>query len=144
MNIYVGNLSHDVTEDELRQAFEAFGGVESVNIVKDRLSGQSRGFGFVQMPSKDEALAAINGMNNKDQKGRNVAAAEARPKTGYRRAGGDRQGGFGTGRGPGGRGPGGRGPGGRSGGSRSGGGRSGGSRDGGSRGGGSRGGGSRY
>ncbi|MHC4148573.1 MAG: RNA recognition motif domain-containing protein [Planctomycetota bacterium] len=98
MNIYVGNLSRDVTEDDLRQAFEAFGQVESVNVVKDKISGESRGFGFVQMPSMNEANAAITGMNNKDLKGRNVNAAEARPKAPTRRGGGGR-GGPGGGRG---------------------------------------------
>ena len=94
MNIYVGNLSRDVTEDDLRQAFEAFGKVESINIVKDRFSGESRGFGFVQMPSKDEANTAITGMNNKDLKGRNVNVEEGRPKVNrYPRGGGGRRGG---------------------------------------------------
>ena len=95
MNIYVGNMSRQTTEDDLRQAFEAFGQVESVNIVKDRLSGESRGFGFVQMTSKDEAQAAIDGMNEKDLKGQTVNVAEARPKTGGNRGGGNRRGGGG-------------------------------------------------
>jgi RNA recognition motif-containing protein len=99
MNIFVGNLSHDVTEDDLRQAFEAFGQIESVTIIKDRFSGESKGFGFVQIPSKDEASAAITGMNNKDLKGRSVTVAEARPRTGNRTGGGNRRGGFGPGRG---------------------------------------------
>jgi RNA recognition motif-containing protein len=88
MNIYAGNLSRDVTEDDLRQAFEAFGQVESVNIVKDRFSGESRGFGFVMMPSRNEAQAAIDGLNDKDLKGRNINVNEARPRTGNRRGGG--------------------------------------------------------
>jgi len=113
MNIYVGNLSRDVTEDDLRQAFEAFGQVESANIVKDRFSGESRGFGFVQMPSKDEANAAITGMNDKDLKGRTVNAAEARPKAGPRGGGGGGRGGYGGGRGGGSRGGGSRGGGSR-------------------------------
>ena len=95
MNIYVGNMSLQATEDDLRQAFEAFGQVESVNIVKDRLSGESRGFGFVQMASKDEAQAAIDGMNEKDLKGQAVNVAEARPKTGGNRDSGNRRGGGG-------------------------------------------------
>ncbi len=94
MNIYVGNLSSDVNEDDLRVAFESFGEVVSVNIVKDRVSGESRGFGFVQMPSKNEALAAISGMNDKDLKGRTVNVAEARPKAQSRPSGGGRRGGF--------------------------------------------------
>jgi len=98
MNIYVGNLSQDVTEDDLREAFKVFGEVESTNIVRDKFSGESRGFGFVVIPSKEEANAAITGMNNKELKGRNVKVAEARPKTGTRRPGG-RRGGFGGNRG---------------------------------------------
>jgi len=99
MNIYVGNLSRDVTEDDLRQAFEAFGQVESANIVKDRFSGESRGFGFVQMPSKNEAQSAIDGLNGKDLMGRTVNVNEARPRTANRRGGGGRRGGgFGGGK----------------------------------------------
>lgn len=102
MNIYVGNLSHSVTEDDLRQAFEAFGQVESANVIKDKFSGESRGFGFVEMPSRNEAQAAIDGMNGKDLMGRVVTVNEARPKTQSRRGGGGgggRRGGFGGGRG---------------------------------------------
>lgn len=119
MNIYVGNLSHDITEDNLREAFEAFGQVESINIIKDRFSGESRGFGFVEMPSKQEAEKAIEEMNGKDLMGRAVNVNEARPKTERRDSRGGRggHGGGGGGRGRGGS----RGGGGR-GGSRSGGG----------------------
>jgi len=95
MNIYAGNLSHEVTEDDLRQAFEPFGQVESVNIVKDRFSGESRGFGFVTMPSGKEAQAAITGMNNKDLKGCSIKVNEAQPRTHDRRGGG-RRGSFGS------------------------------------------------
>jgi len=117
MNIYVGNLSRETTEDDLRQAFEALGQVESANIIKDKFSGESRGFGFVEMPSKDEAQKAIEEMNGKDLMGRALNVNEARPKT-ERRGGGGR-GGFGSG----GRGRGGGGRGGGSyGGGRSGGG----------------------
>jgi len=105
VNIYVGNLSNQTTEDDLRQAFEAFGQVESVNIIKDRFSGESRGFGFVEIPSKQEAQKAIEEMNGKDLMGRAVNVNEARPKTD--RGGG--RGGGGGGRGGGGRGGGGRG-----------------------------------
>ena len=99
MNIYVGNLSRDVTEDDLRQAFEAFGQVESANIIKDRFSSESRGFGFVQMPSKSEAQSAIDGLNGKDLMGRTVNVNEARPRTANRRGGGGRRGGgFGGGK----------------------------------------------
>jgi RNA recognition motif-containing protein len=90
MNIYAGNLSHDVTEDDLRQSFEAFGQVESVNIVKDRFSGESRGFGFIMMPSKNEAQAAIEDLNGKDLKGRSINVNEARPRRENRRGGDNR------------------------------------------------------
>lgn len=115
MNIYVGNLSHETNEDSLREAFEAFGQVESVNIIKDRFSGESRGFGFVEMPSKQEAEKAIEEMNGKDLNGRAVSVNEARPKNDSRGGGGGR-GGYGGG------GRGGRGGGGGRGGSRGGGG----------------------
>jgi RNA recognition motif-containing protein len=96
MNIYVGNLSPDVTGDDLRQAFEAFGQVESANVITDKFSGESRGFGFVEMPSKDEATAALTGMNGKDIKGKAVSVNEARPRVERPRGGGG--GGYGGGR----------------------------------------------
>jgi RNA recognition motif-containing protein len=80
MNIYVGNLSRDVSEDDLRQLFETFGQVESVNIVKDKFSGESRGFGFVEMPSRDEARNAIKNASGQDLKGRSINVDEARPR----------------------------------------------------------------
>lgn len=96
MNIYVGNLANQATEEDLRQAFEAFGQVESVNIIKDKFSGEPRGFGFVEMPSRQEAQKAIEEMNDKDLKGRAVNVNEARPKAGRRDSRG-RKGGFGGG-----------------------------------------------
>ena len=81
MNIYVGNLSYDVLEENLRQAFEAFGQVSSATIVKDKYSGQSKGFGFVDMPSSEEARSAINQLNGKELKGRTLNVNEARPRT---------------------------------------------------------------
>ncbi len=81
MNIYVGNLSYSTTQDDLRQAFEAFGTVESVNIIQDRETGRSKGFGFVVMPDKASAENAITGMNDKDLCGRKIKANEARPRT---------------------------------------------------------------
>ncbi len=81
MNIFVGNLSRDVSEEELRAAFSAFGAVSKVTILKDKFSGEPRGFGFVEMPAKAEAQAAINGMNQKDLKGRALNVNEARPQT---------------------------------------------------------------
>ena len=88
MNIYVGNLSREVTEEELRQAFEAFGQVTSVNIIKDRYSGESRGFGFVEMAMKSEAQAAINGLNGTSLGERTLSVSEARPRSEGRRGGG--------------------------------------------------------
>jgi RNA recognition motif-containing protein len=87
MNLYVGNLSREVTDEELRQEFEAFGKVESVNIIKDRYSGQSRGFGFVEMATKDEGQAAIDGLKGKSLKGRELDVSEARPRPEGRRGG---------------------------------------------------------
>ncbi|MEW5992922.1 MAG: RNA-binding protein [Candidatus Zixiibacteriota bacterium] len=90
MKIYIGNLSFDTTEDRLRQAFEAHGEVSSVTVVTDRYSGKSRGFGFVEMPSKEEALAAMNGLNGQDLDGQTVKVSEARPRE--ERGGGGRGG----------------------------------------------------
>ena len=106
MNIYVGNLASDVTEDDLRAAFEAFGETSEVKVIKDKYTGESRGFGFVEMPSKDQAQAAISGLNDTDLKGRKLNVNEARPRNDSRRGGGrGGRGGFGGGgRGGGGRG----------------------------------------
>ena len=97
MNIYVGNLSPNVTEEDLKQAFEAFGQLESVKIIKDRYSGESRGFGFVEMPNDQEAQSAINDVNNTELKGRALKVNEARPRSesrgGRGRYGGGRRGG---------------------------------------------------
>jgi len=81
MNIYVGNLSRDVTEDDLKQAFSAFGQVQSVTIIRDKFTGESRGFAFVEMPAKEEGMKAINGLNGTNLKERNLKVNEARPKT---------------------------------------------------------------
>ncbi len=105
MNIYVGNLAREVTEAELREAFEAFGEVTSVNIIKDKYSGQPRGFGFVEMPTKAEAQAAIDGLKGKTLEERTLDVSEARPRTEGGRSsrpygggsGGGRSGGFGGG-----------------------------------------------
>jgi RNA recognition motif-containing protein len=88
MNIYIGNLSRDITEEDLGQAFEAFGKVSAVAIIKDKFSGESRGFGFVEMPAKGEAQAAIAGLNGKELKGRILNVNEARPRSEDRRSGG--------------------------------------------------------
>ena len=89
MNIYVGNLAHELTEEELREAFQEFGEVTSAKIITDRYSGVSRGFGFVEMDTKSEAEAAITGLNGKELKGRTLTVNEARPRSDDRR--GDRR-----------------------------------------------------
>jgi RNA recognition motif-containing protein len=91
MRIFVGNLSRDVNDQDLQEAFESFGSVDSATVVKDKFTGESRGFGFVEMPAGAEAQAAISGMNGKDLKGRAVNVNEARPRED--RGGGDRGGG---------------------------------------------------
>jgi cold-inducible RNA-binding protein len=80
MNIYVGNLSWGMNEQDLQEAFEAFGEVSSVSIITDRETGKSRGFGFVEMPSDAEARAAIAALNGADMGGRNLTVNEARPR----------------------------------------------------------------
>ena len=99
MNIYVGNLSREVTEGDLREAFEAFGEVTSAKIIKDKYSGESRGFGFVEMTSKTDGESAITGLNDKELKGRTLNVNEARPRPEGRRSGGGRGGGSRSGRG---------------------------------------------
>ena len=97
MRIYMGNLPSEITEEELRQEFEAFGEVESVNIITDKISGRPKGFGFVEMASKSEAEAAITSLNGKTLKERTIVVNEARPRTDNRGGGGygDRRGGGG-------------------------------------------------
>ena len=93
MNIYVGNLSYEVTERDLRQAFEAFGRVESTKIIMDMYSGRSKGFGFVEMPDDSEAQSAIDGLKDKELKGRTLNVNQARPRSEGRSAsGGGRRG----------------------------------------------------
>jgi RNA recognition motif-containing protein len=93
MNIYVGNLAREATEDDLRQAFEAFGEVASAKIITDKFTGDPRGFGFVEMPNNSEAQSAISELDGKDLKGRTLRVNEARPRRDDRRGG--RGGGFG-------------------------------------------------
>ena len=95
MKLYVGNLSNEVTEEDLRLALEQFGQVESATIIKERDSGRSKGFGFVEMASKAEGQSAIDGLNGKELKGKALKVNEARPKTENRGS----RGGFGGGRG---------------------------------------------
>jgi len=89
MNIYVGNLSYDVTEDDFRELFVSFGEVESANIITDRHSGQSRGFGFVDMPNGDEAERAIQELNGKEFMEQELTVNEARPRRERGRGRGD-------------------------------------------------------
>jgi len=95
MNIYVGNMSFDTTEDQLRQAFEGFGEVSTVNIIKDKYTGEPRGFGFVEMSDKDAAMAAISGLNGQDLNGRTLNVNEAKPRTDRDNRGGGGRGGGG-------------------------------------------------
>ena len=107
MKIYVGNLSFELTEDELAAEFGAYGQVDSVSIPADRISGRPRGFAFVEMGSKSEAEAAIAGLNGKVVKERTIVVNESRPRTdnrgggsyGNRKSGGYGNGGYGGGRG---------------------------------------------
>jgi len=90
MNIYIGNMSSDTTEYQLRQAFEGFGEVSTVKIITDRDSGQPRGFAFVEMSAKSEAVAAISGLNGQDLNGRALNVNEAKPRAeGGNRIGGN-------------------------------------------------------
>lgn len=95
MNIYVGNLSYEVTDEDLREAFKAFGEVTSTTVIKDKYTGRSKGFGFVEMPTEKEAKTAITGMNGKELKERTLTVNEARPRE--ERRDGERRGGGGGG-----------------------------------------------
>ncbi len=96
MNIYVGNLSYDTSEQDLRDAFGAHGVVSSAQIIRDKFSNQSKGFGFVEMPNQAEAQAAIRNMGNAELQGRPIKVNEARPRPeGGSRGGHDRRGGGG-------------------------------------------------
>jgi RNA recognition motif-containing protein len=99
MRIYVGNLPYDVSEDELKQQFSTFGSVTDVSIPKDKDSGRSKGFGFIEMPNKSEADAAVAGMNSKPFKDRTLTVSEARPRE-ERTGGGEGYGGGAGGRRP--------------------------------------------
>jgi RNA recognition motif-containing protein len=96
MNIYVGNLSREVTEDDLKQAFEAFGKVDTIAIIKDKVSGEPKGFAFIEMPDSAEAQAAMTGLNGKELKSRAMTVNEAKPKSDNKKSGG--RGGYGGGR----------------------------------------------
>ncbi|HVN47850.1 MAG TPA: RNA-binding protein [Bacteroidota bacterium] len=95
MRIYIGNLPRDISEDEVKQEFAAFGAVDSVTLIKDKFSGELKGFGFVELPVQAEGEAAIAGLNGKEIKGRKATVNEARPMTENRGGGGNRGGGRG-------------------------------------------------
>jgi RNA recognition motif-containing protein len=88
MNIFVGNLSRDITDEDLQEAFAAFGTISTVSVIKDKFTGEVRGFGFVEMPNKAEAAAAIAALDGKQIKGQPIRVNEARPKTETGRGGG--------------------------------------------------------
>lgn len=100
MNIYIGNLSQEVTDDDLREAFESYGTITSAKVIKDRFSGESRGFGFVEMPDKQDAMSAMESLNGADLKGKKIMVSEAKPRSDKRRGGmgggGKRRGGGGS------------------------------------------------
>ena len=93
MNIYVGNLSYELTEEELQKAFEDFGQVESTRLIKDMYSGRSKGFGFVEMPDDEAGQSAIDGLDGKELKGRAIKVNKARPRSEGPRSEGRRSGG---------------------------------------------------
>ncbi len=95
MNIYVGNLSYNTSEQDLEEAFSQYGDVSSARIIMDKYTGKSKGFGFVEMPNSADARAAIQNLNGQDFGGRNVTVNEARPKEERSDRGGDRRGGGG-------------------------------------------------
>ena len=100
MNIYVGNLSPQVSDDDLRAAFQTYGEITSASVIKDKFSGDSKGFGFVEMAKKEEAEAAIRGLNGTNLQGKSIVVNEARPRTERSGGGGSRgprRGGFGGG-----------------------------------------------
>ena len=88
MNIYVGNLSKEVTDDDLQGLFSEFGQIKSVKVIRDLFSGESKGFGFVEMPGASEAQKAMTELNTKEVKGKKLVVNEARPKNDNRRSGG--------------------------------------------------------
>jgi RNA recognition motif-containing protein len=98
MNIYVGNLAQEVSEDDLREAFGAFGEITSVKIIKDKFSGETRGFGFIEMPARQAAKTAMESMDGQELKGKKIIVNEARARTDNRRSGGSGGSGGGGGR----------------------------------------------
>ncbi len=92
MNIYVGNLSYDATDETIKRAFESFGEVTSARVIKDKYTGQSRGFGFVEMAVQSQAQTAIKSLNGKELLGKPISVNEARPRADQGRTGGGRMG----------------------------------------------------
>jgi RNA recognition motif-containing protein len=90
MNLYVGNLSSDVTDEAIREAFASFGEVASARVIKDKYTGRSRGFGFVEMPAQSQAQTAIKSLNGKELMGKEMSVSEARPRRDEGRTGGGR------------------------------------------------------
>ena len=90
MNIYVGNLSFETTDETIREAFESFGQVTSARVIKDKYNGQSKGFGFVEMSVQTQAQAAITSLNGKELMGKQISVSEARPRPDQGRTGGGR------------------------------------------------------
>lgn len=88
MNIYVGNLSYEATDETIKQAFESFGDVTSARVIKDKYTGQSRGFGFVEMPGQSQAMTAIKSLNGKEILGKQISVNEARARADQGRTGG--------------------------------------------------------
>ncbi len=93
MNLYLGNLSRDVTEADLRELFEPFGRIDAVSVIKDKFSGVSKGFGFIEMPVKEEAEAAIKALHRQPLKGQSMDITEARPRDDRKRGHGGNSGG---------------------------------------------------
>jgi RNA recognition motif-containing protein len=100
MNIYVGNISRESSENEIKQAFEEYGEVTSINLIKDKFTGVSKGFGFVEMPNKEQADEAIKNLDGQRINGRALNVAVAKPRTdakpGYNKPGGNSGGGYGN------------------------------------------------
>ncbi len=94
MNIYVGNMEHSVTDDDLRKSFEEFGEVSSANVIKDKFTGNSRGFGFVEMSNEEQGQSAISGLDGTDLKGRAITVNVARPRKDFGSGGGGNRGNY--------------------------------------------------
>ncbi len=93
MNIFVGNLAKDVTEDDLQELFSEYGNIKSIKVIRDLFSGESKGFGFIEMPGNEQAQKAMSELNTRELKGKKIVVNEARPRNDNRRGGGGRGGG---------------------------------------------------